>query len=99
MIKYLLNKIRDKLDTEVSMVIVMSKEDIIYLLQILNAIDSVKIDPKSYATRITDHECMIEFRIPYNKYLKFMNKLHEKGYNLKAMSNVDLINKIVKVDN
>ena len=97
MIKYLLDKIRDKLDTEVSMVIVMSKEDIIYLLQILNAIDSVEIDPKSYATRITDHECMIEFRIPYNKYLKFMKELNKNGYTLRIMSNVDLINKIVKI--
>ena len=98
MIKYLLDKIRDKLDTKVSTVIVMSKEDIIDLLQILNAIDSVEIDPKSYATRITDHECMIEFRIPYNKYLKFMDKLHEKGYNLKNMTRLGLVNTLIRLE-
>ena len=99
MIKNLFNKIRDKLDTEVSMVVVTSKKDIVDLLQILNAIDSVEIDPRSYATRMTDHECMIEFRVPYNKYLKFMKELNKHGYTLRAISNVDLINEIVKVNN
>ena len=97
MIRYLLNKIRDKLDTEVSMVVVTSEKNEVDLLK--KVISSVKINHESYAIIFTNHEYMIEFRVPYNKYLKFMNKLHEKGYNLKAMSNVDLINKIVKVDN
>ena len=97
MIKNLFNKIRDKLDTEVSMVIVTSEKNEVDLCK--KVIGSVKINHESYAIIFTNHEYMIEFRVPYNKYLKFMNKLHEKGYNLKAMSNVDLINKIVKVDN
>ena len=97
MIRYLLNKIRDKLDTEVSMVVVTSEKNEVDLCK--KVISSVKINHESYAIIFTNHEYIIEFRIPYNKYLKFMNKLHEKGYNLKAMSNVDLINKIVKVDN
>ena len=97
MIRYLLNKIRDKLDTEVSMVVVTSEKNEIDLCK--KVIGSVKINRESYAIIFTNHEYMIEFRIPYNKYLKFMNELHDEGYNLKAMSNVDLINEIVKIDN
>lgn len=97
MIKNLFNKIRDKLDTEVSMVVVTSEKNEVDLCK--KVISSIKINHESYAIIFTNHEYMIEFRIPYNKYLKFMNELHDKGYNLKAMSNVDLINKIVKVNN
>ena len=97
MIRYLLNKIRDKLDTEVFMVVVTSEKNEVDLLK--KVISSVKIDPRSYATRMTDNECMIEFRVPYNKYLKFMKELNKHGCTLRAISNVDLINEIVKVDN
>ena len=97
MIKYLLNKIRDKLDTEVSMVVVMSEKNEIDLCK--KVIGSVKINHESYAIICTNHEYMIEFRLPYNKFLKFMKELNKNGYTLRIMSNVDLINKIVKVDN
>ena len=97
MIKYLLNKIRDKLDTEVSMVVVTSEKNEVDLLK--KVIGSVKINHELYAIIFTNYEYMIEFRIPYNKFLKFMKELNKNGYTLRIMSNVDLINKIVKVDN
>ena len=97
MIKYLLNKIRDKLDTEVSMVVVTSEKNEIDLCK--KVISSVKINHESYAIIFTDHEYMIEFRLPYNKFLKFMKELNKNGYTLRIMSKVDLINKIVKVNN
>ena len=97
MIRYLLNKIRDKLDTEVSMVVVTSKKNEVDLCK--KVISSVKINHESYKIIFTDHEYMIEFRIPYNKFLKFMKELIKNGYTLRIMSNVDLINKIVKADN
>ena len=97
MIRYLLNKIRDKLDTEVSMVVVTSEKNEVDLLK--KVISSVKINHELYAIIFTDHEYMIEFRLPYNKFLKFMKELNKNGYTLRIMSKVDLINKIVKVDN
>ena len=97
MIRYLLNKIRDKLDTEVSMVVVTSEKNEVDLLK--KVISSVKINHESYAIIRTNHEYIIEFRVPYNKYLKFMKELNKNGYTLRAISNVDLINEIVKVDN
>ena len=97
MIRYLLNKIRDKLDTEVSMIVVTSKKNEVDLCK--KVISSVKINHESHKIIFTDHEYMIEFRVPYNKYLKFMKELNKNGYTLRAMSKVDLINKIVKVDN
>ena len=97
MIRYLLNKIRDKLDTEVSMVVVTSKKNEVDLCK--KVISSVKINHESYKIIFTDHEYMIEFRVPYNQYLKFMKELNKNGYTLKAMSNVDLINEIIKVNN
>ena len=97
MIKNLFNKIRDKLDTEVSMVVVTSEKNEVDLCK--KVIGSVKINHESYAIICTNHEYMIEFRLPYNKFLKFMKELNKNGYTLRIMSNVDLINKIVKVDN
>ena len=97
MIRYLLNKIRDKLDTEVSMVVVTNEKNEIDLCK--KVISSVKINHELYKIIFTDHEYMIEFRVPYNKYLKFMKELNKNGYTLQNMSKVDLINKIVKVDN
>ena len=95
MIKNLLNKIRDKLDTQVSMVIVTSEKNEVDLCK--KVIGSVKINRESYAIIFTNHEYMIEFRLPYNKFLKFMKELNKNGYTLRIMSNVDLINKIVKI--
>ena len=97
MIKNLLNKIRDKLDTQVSMVIVTSEKNEVDLCK--KVIGSVKINRESYAIICMNHEYMIEFRLPYNKFLKFMKELNKNGYTLRIMSNVDLINKIVKVNN
>lgn len=62
-------------------------------------IGSVKINHESYAIICTNHEYMIEFRLPYNKFLKFMKELNKNGYTLRIMSKVDLINRIVKVNN
>ena len=97
MIRYLLNKIRDKLDTEVSMVVVTSEKNEVDLLK--KVISSVKINHELYKIIFTNHVNTIEFRIPYNRYLKFMQELNKNGYTLRAISNVDLINEIVKVDN
>ena len=97
MIRYLLNKIRDKLDTEVSMVVVTSEKNEVDLCK--KVIGSVKINHESYKIIFADHVNMIEFRVPYNKYLKFMKELNKNGYTLQNMSKVDLINKIVKVNN
>ena len=62
MIKYLLNKIRDKLDTEVSMVVVTSEKNEVDLCK--NVIGSVKINHESYAIIFTNNEYMIEVRLP-----------------------------------
>ena len=97
MIKNLLNKTRDKLDTQVSMVIVTSEKNEVDLCK--KVIGSVKINRESYAIICMNHEYMIEFRLPYNKFLKFMKELNKNGYTLRIMSKVDLINKIVKVNN
>ena len=96
MIRYLLNEIKDKLDSTVSLVIIA---DNVAKVQILKEVmSSVNVDRESYIITVTDRDYIMEFRIPYNKYLEFMDKLHEKGYNLRCMTRLDLVNTLVSLE-
>ena len=96
MIRYLLNEIKDKLDSTVSLVIIA---DNVAKVQILKEVmSSVNVDRESYIITVTDRDYIMEFRIPYNKYLEFMDKLHKKGYNLRCMTRLDLVNTLVSLE-
>lgn len=96
MIRYLLNEIKDKLDSTVSLVIIA---DNVAKVQILKEVmSSINVDRESYIITVTDRDYIMEFRIPYNKYLEFMDKLHKKGYNLRCMTRLDLVNTLVSLE-
>ena len=96
MIRYLLNEIKDKLDSIVSLVIIA---DNVAKVQILKEVmSSINVDRESYIITVTDRDYIMEFRIPYNKYLEFMDKLHKKGYNLRCMTRLDLVNTLVSLE-
>ena len=96
MIRYLLNEIKDKLDSTVSLVIIA---DNVAKVQILKeAMSSVNVDRESYIITVTDRDYIMELRIPYNKYLAFMDKLHMEGYNLRCMTRLDLVNTLVSLE-
>ena len=96
MIRYLLNEIKDKLDSTVSLVIVV--DDVAKLRILRDVVSSVNIDRESYIITVTDRDYIMELRIPYNKYLAFMDKLHKEGYNLRCMTRLDLVNTLVSLE-
>ena len=95
MIRYLLNEIKDKLDSTVSLVIVVDNIDKVRILRDVALF--VDIDRESYIITVTDRDYIMELRIPYSTYLAFMDKLHEKGYNLKSMTRLDLVNTLIRL--
>ena len=96
MIRYLLNEIKDKLDSTVSLVIIA---DNVAKVQILKEVmSSINVDRESYIITVTDRDYIMELRIPYNKYLAFMDKLHKEGYNLRCMTRLDLVNTLVSLE-
>ena len=96
MIRYLLNEIKDKLDSTVSLVIVVNDVAKLHILR--DIVSSVNIDRESYIITVTDRDYIMELRIAYNTYLAFMDKLHEKGYNLKSMTRLDLVNTLISLE-
>ena len=96
MIRYLLNEIKDKLDSTVSLVIVV--DDVTKLRILRDVVSSVNIDRESYIITVTDRDYIMELRIAYNTYLTFMDKLHEKGYNLKNMTRLGLVNTLIRLE-
>ena len=96
MIRYLLNEIKDKLDSTVSLVIVV--DDVAKLRILRDVVSSVNIDRESYIITVTNQDYIMELRIAYNMYLTFMDKLHEKGYNLKSMTRLDLVNTLINLE-
>lgn len=91
----MLSKIRDFMDTNVDMVILI--DDIEMLTVITNVIVSIGRDRcvyELYKDNITAY--MIEIRMPYNRYLKLMQGLKKKGYNLRPESKADIFNRMFK---
>ena len=92
----LLNKIRDFMDTDVCMVILMDTEEQLSVL--CKAIISIGRDRclyELYKDTITTY--MIELRLPHNRYLAMMKELLAHGWTLKIESQVDIFNRMVKM--
>ena len=91
----LLNKIRDFMDTNVCMVILMDTEEQLSVLR--NAIVSIGRNRclyELYKDDITTY--MMELRLPYNRYLAMMKELQSRGWNLKMETKVDIVNRMIR---
>lgn len=91
----MLNKFRDFMDTQVSMIILMDDvEQLSTLAKIFQSIGRERLSYEVYKDDITAY--MIEVCMPYNRYLKMMRLLIKNGYNLRSESKVDIIQRMVK---
>ncbi|QJU22654.1 hypothetical protein HLY09_26385 [Enterocloster bolteae] len=91
------NKIRDFMDTNVSMIILMdTEEELSILAKIFCSIGRERLSYEMYKDDITAY--MIEVSMPYNRYLKMMKLLIKNGYNLRPESKADIIQRMVKTE-
>lgn len=93
----LFNKIRDFNDATVAMVILM--DNIVQLDVMAKVLVSIGLDRCSYEVyknEITAY--MMELRLPYNRYLAMMQRLHRNGWELKPETKVDIFNRLIKKD-
>lgn len=91
----MLNKVKDFLDTSVSMIILMDDiEQLSILSEVIVSIGRERCTYELYKDEITAY--MIELRMPYNRYLAMMRELHKRGWNLKAETVVDVIQTMYK---
>lgn len=92
----MLNKIRDFMDTQVCMVILMEDaEQLKILMDTITSIGRKRCRHKLYVVdTITPY--MMELRLPYNRYLAMMKGLQKRGLNLKMESEVGIFNRMVK---
>ena len=92
----LLNKIRDFMDTNVCMVILMDNlEQLSVLADVIVSIGRNRCNYEVYKDDITAY--MMELRLPYNRYLAMMKELQSRGWNLTMESKVDIFNRMVKI--
>ena len=92
----MLKKIRDFMDTEVCMVILVdSLEEFEVLAEVICSIGRDRIKYEAYKDDITDY--MMEMRIPYNRYIAMMQGLRKRGYTMKPETMVDIFNRMVKL--
>ena len=92
----LLNKIRDFMDTNVCMVILMDNlEQLSVLADVIVSIGRNRCNYEVYKDDITAY--MMELRLPYNRYLAMMKELQSRGWNLKMETKVDIFNRMVKM--
>lgn len=100
----LFNKIRDFTDTSVAMVILL--DNIEQLGVMAEVLPSIELDRCSYEFYERKYEVnkneitayMIELRLPYNRYLDMMQRLHRSGWTLKPETKVDIFNRLIKMD-
>lgn len=91
----MLNKVRDFLGTEVSMIILMDDiEQLSILSEVIVSIGRERCTYELYKDEITAY--MMELRMPYNRYLAMMRGLQKRGWNLKAETVVDVIQTMYK---
>lgn len=91
----LLNKIRDFMDTNVCMVILMDDlEQLSVLANVIVSIGRKRCLYELYKDDITAY--MMELRLPYNRYLAMMKELQSRGWNLKMETKVDIINRMIR---
>lgn len=93
----LFNKIRDFTDTSVAMVILLDNiEQLCVMAEVLPSIELDRCSYEVYKNEITAY--MIELRLPYNRYLDMMQRLHRSGWTLKPETKVDIFNRLIKMD-
>lgn len=93
----LASKIRDYFDTSVAMVILMDNiEQHCIMTEVLGAVGLERCRYKYYEN--DDSSCILELRLPYNRYLAMMQELTKRAWTLKAKTNVDIFNTMVKID-
>lgn len=91
----MLQKIKDRMDTKVSMVILISTiEDFDMLANVIVDIGRERLLYDVYKNQ--DFTYMLEIRMPYNRYLAMMRGIQKRGYNLKQRSDVDIFNDLIK---
>lgn len=91
----LLNKIRDFMDTSVSMVILMEDiEQLTVMSEVVVSIGRKRCTYELYKDNITAY--MMELRLPYNRYLAMMKGLQKRGWNLKMETKVGIFNRMIK---
>lgn len=91
----MLNKVRDFMDTEVSMVIITDNAD--ELLVAAKAIVSAGRERFKYEVYKEPGFYAIELRTPYNRYRKLMKELIANGYTLRPESKADVFNRLIKL--
>lgn len=92
----LLNKIRDFMDTNVCMVILMDNlEQLSVLADVIVSIGRNRCNYEIYKDDITAY--MMELRMPYNRYWAMLKELQSRGWNLTMESKVDIFNRMVKM--
>lgn len=92
----MINKLRDFLDTDVSMVILMNNiEELTVLTKVITSIGLKRIKYEVYKDDITTY--MMELRMPYNRYLAMMRGLRKNGWTLRPETLVDIFNRMIKL--
>ena len=93
----LTSTIRDYFDTSVAMVILIDNiEQYGIMNEVLGAVGLDRCSYKYY--EYDDSSCLLELRLPYNRYLAMMQELTKRAWTLKAKTNVDIFNTMVKID-
>lgn len=93
----LASKIRDYFDTSVAMVILMDNiEQYGIMKEVLGAVELDRCYYKYY--EYDDSSCLLELRLPYNRYLAMMHELTKRAWTLKMKTNVGIFNTMVKID-
>lgn len=92
----MLNKIKDYFDYKVHLLISIDNDQGVSVLE--NVLGYIGKDRLSYKT----HNCgltgyMMELRMPYNRYMEMMKSLQKIGWNLAQISNVGVIDKLIKL--
>ena len=91
----MLEKIRDFMDTDVCMIILIDNVDDLKVMA--NAMCHAGLGRMSYEVYKDDITAyMVEFRMPHNRYLEVMRYLRVKKYNLRPESKADVINRLIK---
>ena len=92
----MLTKIRDFMDTQVCIVILMDDiEQLCVLAEVIVSVDKERLSYEVYKDDITAY--MMELRMPYNRYLAMMRGLQKRGYNLKSETKVGIFNRMIKI--
>ena len=77
-------------------ILIDTVEDLFVLACAMRTIGLNRLKYEVYKDSITNY--MLELRMPYNRYLKMMQKLQKSGYNLKQETTVDIINRLIKLE-